>query len=323
MDTERVLCKKCGTLILPATFAKNGGLCALCERGVEKEICGSCGKIAYGAIKIQNGKIICLKCNMLLSKATSDKWKKLHGKGSYVYDSENIWIKPYPEFEEVFANDDLKDIFYPLCSVILTEKETDRQVVLHLVSHNGLWIDETKESDTLNGTYAKFNIVNNRYSFTGNLSALKTDPKLKDILALLSSRFEDNKEKWLKKRTSARDFAKEIDFDRESIADDFDREYFIKAFYNYHLRKEKYIRKHKSNDFVLRKDLAQMNLFESFASSNFTNIAKELVVNNGDLLMDLIPIGVCWSDKYFDDGNNSFLFFDKAKSQVYNVNQYS
>ncbi len=73
-------------------------------------------------------------------------------------------IELYPNFESVFTDEQLKGIFYPLCSIELDDKTT-----LFFVSSNGIWIDENDTSDVNSNCFTKFDLVENKYTFNGNI----------------------------------------------------------------------------------------------------------------------------------------------------------
>ena len=52
-------------------------------------------------------------------------------------------INLYPNFDDAFADETLKGIFYPLCSLTL-EKYPNK--IFHIISSNGLWMDENFET---------------------------------------------------------------------------------------------------------------------------------------------------------------------------------
>jgi len=58
---EKVPCTECGAMILPRTAAKNGGLCAPCERG-DRTTCRLCGCPALKTMRGVDTESLCRKC---------------------------------------------------------------------------------------------------------------------------------------------------------------------------------------------------------------------------------------------------------------------
>ena len=111
---DKIPCKECGALILPTTFEKNNGSCLLCVRGIKKEFCEICSRESTGLTNV-NGKKVCLKCNMKLSEPIVERWKSSCNPTHNNFDIESLEVKPFPEFEEVFEDNNLKGFFFPLC----------------------------------------------------------------------------------------------------------------------------------------------------------------------------------------------------------------
>lgn len=324
---DKIPCKECGALILPTTFEKNNGRCLLCVRGIKKEFCELCSAESTVLANI-NGKRVCLKCNMKLSQPIAERWKNSCSPKSNIFDIESLEVKPYPEFEEVFEDHNLKGFFYPLCSVIYKEKQSGINRAFHIVSHNGLWLDESKCTFELNEDFSVFELISDKYQFNGNTTSFKGYEYVKDLFTFLIKDFEDNKTDYLNSKFTSSDYVKHIQTNYSNDLTSFDFKYYLESFFTYHRQKFLFQNQIKNNNFLPIKDIQKLNLFTPYNEKNFINVGEEMILNEKYFkitanLIEKTPIGVCWVDKYFEDGNNIFAFYDDKNKYVYCVNQYS
>lgn len=316
---EKLPCKNCGSLILSTTYQKNDGICLLCTRGITKESCEICYKEATVLTNI-DGKKVCLKCNIKLSIPLVELWKNSCNPKNNIFDIESLEIKPYPEFEEIFLDNSLKGFYYPLCSVKFKHKNQNQ--IFHILSHNGLWIDETKNSHELNAQYSLFKKINNKYTFQGNLKTFKGHNYIEKLYKFLEINFD---------LTINFTYKKFLNFVVENYPisfKNFDYEHYIESFFYYKTNKIKFKNEIKIDDFIPYEKIKNQNLFKNYSDNDFINIGEEIILNekhfeNQAELLNKTPLGCCWVEKYFQDGNSIFCFFDEEKQMVYCVNHYS
>lgn len=320
---EKLPCKNCGSLILSTTYQKNDGICLLCARGITKESCDICHKQST-ILTSRDGKKICLKCNMQFSLPLIERWKNSCNPTNNIFDIDSLQIKLYPEFEEVFLNNELKGFYFPLCSIIYKNKKNGKNNTFHIVSHNGLWLDETKNYQEINPNYSVFKIVDNKYLFHGDLEAFIGNKDIKDLSTFLEQNLENITRNKLTFKEFLNHTLEKHPFDLRS----FDYKHYIETFFYYQSQKIKFKNEIKENNFMPFKNLKNLNLFTGYDNDDFINIGEEIIINekyfeNQAHLIEKIPLGSCSSDEYFHDGNNIFAFFDEENQLVYCANQYS
>jgi hypothetical protein len=55
---------------------------------------------------------------------------------------------------------------------------------------------------------------------------------------------------------------------------------------------------------------------------------EEILLNESCLFLtpidpkNMVPVGVCWGEQYFNDGPAVFIFYDQSQALVYCVHQY-
>ena len=320
---ERLHCKNCGSLILSTTYQKNNGICLLCARGITKVPCNLCHKESTVLTNI-DGKKVCLTCSRKLSIPLSDRWKNACSPENNIFDIENLKIKPYPEFEDVFFNNTLKGFYFPLCSIILKNKKKDNNQIFHIVSHNGLWLNENSKNSRVNTNYSVFKLTDNKYTFSGDTADFKGSNYIKDLYTFLELSFESISKNKLTLKEFLNYTLEKYPFDLRS----FDYKHYIETFFYYQSQKIKFKNEIKENNFMPFRDLKNLNLFTGYDNNDFINIGEEIILNekyfeNQAQLIEKVPLGACWADRYFHDGNTIFAFFDEENELVYCVNQYS
>lgn len=313
---EKLPCKECGALILPATFQKNDGSCRLCADGIKKERCGDCGKEST-VLSNLDGKRVCLKCNMSRTKPLTDTWKQSCSIEKHPFKIESLELSHYPNFEDVFLDKKLEGFFYPLCSLYFSGKEDDKKQVFHLVSCNGLWLDQAEESAGLNEGFSAFELKDGKYDFKGDLKPFKGHTDIPDLYRFLKEDFERSGAEYLNMGMTEEEYEDHVASHYTKQSESFDSAYYIHTFFNYSIKKLKQTRRRGAE-----------NLFSAFNTTDFIAASEELIVNEKYYafpanLANTIPLGACWSYEYGVDGNNTFAFYDPEKSLVYNVNQYS
>lgn len=325
--TERIPCKECGALILPATYERNAGSCALCDRGIKMEACELCGKES-SVLSMIKGKKTCLKCNMKLSVRVKTQWKNVCSTNYNSLDIKSLQIKPYPDFEEVFTQPELKGFYYPLCTVSYKNKDTNQNFIFHIVSSNGLWLDEDKITPELNNSFSVFQLKGDKYQFNGHLKSFVGYEYIPVLKNYLDQYFKENGKNYQDSQEQSAQFVAHIQLNYPGELNSFDSEYYITTFFNYHIRKAKSQEKKANNQLTPFKSTMHKDFFTPYNHKNFLGIGEEIIINEKHFdypaqLMQKIPIGACWADKYFQEENNTFTFYDPAEFLVYFINQNS
>lgn len=239
-------------------------------------------------------------------------------------------IKLYPNFNEVFIDDTLKGIFYPLCSVVLDQYPEN---VFHFVSSNGLWINEGFETEYNTFHYTQFNLIENKYKFKGSKELYKGAEQAQNIFDRLEKDFEHNGKHYLKTKTSTDDYIENQKRNLNLKADDeFDADYYLQTFYEFSINKLNF---ELTNEFGAFK-----NVIEGWIKNDqISSIVYDISSNNSsftDIEMNavyLFPESINISDnekigqvigcEFFTDGNDSNLLYNTNAGTILNINSYS
>ena len=233
-------------------------------------------------------------------------------------------IALYPEFNDVFVDNTLKGIFYPLCSVYFEDADNNK---IHFISSNGLWFDENLNDELNSEEYCIFDYEDDKYSFNGNINVYKGQEYAKNIYTILEKDFEINGEKFLSEKTSTEDYIKQvISKVPKSEINDFDSEYFIGTFYEYSIVKLNYLLSSKFSTF--------RNLIENWHNRETPFVYSILTGEMQGTLNHLDKpkiknienyelIGKTIASEFFTDGNDSLIYFNVQERKVLLINSYS
>lgn len=321
---NKIPCKTCGTFILESTSLKNNGNCMLCKRGITKEICENCHKESDVLSEI-NGKRICLSCNIKISNQKLDSMSE-NNSNHKRFDVTTLKIKPFPDHQEVFTSEDTCGLFFPLCSFKIVDTQSNNQQCFHIVSHNGIWLDDTHSDLHLNSDYFKFNIIEDKYEFKGHIEAFNGYRFIKDILPFLDKDFEKNKTSYI--NLDSEQYISSQLSKYTQVPENFDFEYYLNNYFSYHKNKMKYIDRVVINDFQKIESFVNDYYINLSTDSDFTNLIGEIILNQDYLqfpvdLETMIPTAVCYNSSYFEDGNDTFLFLNEEFTTAYCINHYS
>jgi hypothetical protein len=227
-------------------------------------------------------------------------------------------IKPYPSFDEVFTNDALKGIFYPLCSL-----STQNGAMVHFISSNGMWLNKADESEQNTVNYTRFDLIDGKYDFRGNLALYIGHEFVKTIFPILLNDFEANGKHYLSKKTKTDKFIQQM---KKKLPDlplnDFDLDYYLQTFYEFSINKLHYELHHAFGQFnhIINK-WGEKECEIAYLRADFADEIKELWL---DINLDGYQmIGKIKGSDYFTDGNNSIVCYNAANQQVINFNTYS
>lgn len=234
-------------------------------------------------------------------------------------------IKVYPAFDDVFANDELKGVFYPLCSVTETKKYKNK--TFHFVSSNGLWMDEDFATELNTPEYSIFEIKNDRYVFEGNPKLYNGFEQAKLLFPILENDFEKNGEGYLKGKTKTEKY---IELQKQLLSDDFDGDfdidYYIQTFYEFSINKLNYKLNKRFGEF--RKIIDGWGSHESpvvydETTDNLMGCLNHYERPDLEGFDSFDIIGSVVGSEFFTDGNDTMLFYDATNERAVCVNFYS
>lgn len=310
---EKLACKTCGHLILPTTAKKNDGMCALCAKGMITEQCQVCHKVVYGVSTIHNGTRMCLSCNQDHSLKRSLQWRELCSDTLTYIATDSIKIKLFPAYTEVFVTEQCLGFYYPLCSLQFQWKGDQTTETVHIVSHNGLWFAEEGEPNNPYESFSMFDRVGDKYKLTGSLTNFSGWKYVQALYKFMEREFKHLSQTHESKQA----FIEAVLASYPHKLGDFDKEYYIETYYEYTMRKQACVEKG-----FLPYDSIDKAVFSLFNEEHFIAIGEEIIDYREAGGVDR-PLGVCWSESFFGDGNHIFAFLDENKDKVYLVNQYS
>jgi len=233
-------------------------------------------------------------------------------------------IKPYPKFEDVFHDDILLGIFYPICSVSDFDEDNTK---LHFVSSNGIWMNEDIKTEFNTRDYTLFSLKNGKYHFNGNLELYSGFDTAKAIIKELIKDFVENGTNYLNDKFPQEEYIEHIKSTlKVEFEDDFDIDYYLGTFYEYSIKRLNYETNNKwemfeSLDeippFVHTKDSDEFKgAFEEIEINREYHFPKSIDIDKFD------KIGKTIGYHYFSDGNDNYLLFNKAENKVLVVNYY-
>ena len=235
-------------------------------------------------------------------------------------------INLYPNFDDVFADETLKGIFYPLCSLTL-EKYPNK--IFHIISSNGLWMDENFETKENTSNYTLFEFQENKYKFNGDIKLYQGYKQAKIIFSELQLDFAKNGKAYIEKKTKTDDY---IEIQKQNlnirIDGDFDVDYYLQTFYEFSIMKLNY---ELTNDFgafrvLLDKDFTNPNIISPIIYDKTTDELKGTLNHydkpNIENIDTFEVIGKIVGCEFFTDGNDTVLFYNDLE-KILCLNFYS
>ncbi|KZE84071.1 hypothetical protein AV926_02800 [Myroides marinus] len=231
-------------------------------------------------------------------------------------------LRLYPKFEEVFSDDTLEGIFYPLCTAVLP---SGKQV--HFVSHNGVWTADESNSDQNTSDYYRFKLIDNKYTFSGDISIYQGYELVGQIHKILEVDFKTNEDHYFKAKLALDEYTDRVKALLPEIDADFDLDTYIEFFYAYSLNKLVYQR---TGQFAKYRQL-----IDGFAKADpspyvysQTDADFDVALYQGDFdslldLMNYTPIGMTIGCEFFTDGNDCVLYYNESDDTVICFNAYS
>lgn len=240
-------------------------------------------------------------------------------------------IELYPTFDEVFYDQQLKGIFYPLCSIELDDAQKTK---LFFVSSNGIWMNESETSDFNNSAFTKFDIVDSKYKFNGNLDLYQGHQKAKDFFILMEMDFEENGKSYLENKVSTASYIANI---KPKLADfeesELDVEYYLQTFYEYAITKLNYSINTNFGSFnsimknwnSAKNSSSVVYAISSENSSGFADIEAnaEYFFPKSIGFSDYEKIGQTIGHEFFTDGTDCILLYNQNNKTVLCINNYS
>jgi len=224
-------------------------------------------------------------------------------------------IKMYPAFSEVFTNNDLLGIFYPLCSV---------ENQLHFVSSNGLWMDEQYKTESNTFEYTMFELKNGKYDFKGDIRLYKGYDDAKKMFSILENDFNINGNNYLTNKLKTDFYIAEIKKILSSqISADIDLAYYLQTFYEFNINKLNYNLNGKFGEFsFFMKGYCKHDKSPIVYEKGYRGI-EETLQGKIEIIKDYSEIGTVVGYEFFTDGNDSVLFYNEKENKVLSVNCYS
>lgn len=230
----------------------------------------------------------------------------------------------YPKFDEVFTHQTLKGIFHPLCSLTF-DKYPDK--VFHVISSNGLWMDEKFETENNTFCYTLFNVIENKYEFNGNIELYKGFREAKNIFESLEKDFANNGITYLKTKTQTDDY---IEKQKQRLKieanDEFDVDYYLQTFYEFSINKLNF---ELNNEFGAFREIIDgwpKSDKSPIVYDEKTDELKETLNHYDEPKIENIEkfevIGKILGFEFFTDGNDTVLFFNNL-DKILCLNSYS
>lgn len=235
-------------------------------------------------------------------------------------------IELYPKFEEVFEDNTLKGIFYPLCKVFDLGGELPES--LFLVSNNGVWMNETEATEFNSSHFTAFELLNGKYKFKGNLALYQGYEIFRKVFQILEIDFKVNGHIFLESKKSTEEY---IDYIKPILTFDFeglDIDYYLRSFYAFSIDKLYYQKTGIFGGFYKTKG---NNTFEGFGVYGINNESGygEIVINQRYFLPEWInlenfkEIAYVVGIEFFEEGNDSYLVYDPDSQKVISLNYHS
>lgn len=230
-------------------------------------------------------------------------------------------LKLYPRYEEVFSDSTLEGIFYPLCSVVLPSGQ-----LVHFVSHNGIWTNSESNSDQNTSDYYRFSIIDNKYSFSGDISIYQGYEIVGQIYKILEADFKTNEDQYFKAKLSLDEYTNKV-MSLMPEVEDLDLDTYIEFFYAYSLNKLVYQR---TGQFAKYRQL-----IDGFAKPDPSPYVYsqgdedfDVAIYHGDFdssldLTGYTSIGMTIGCEFFTDGNDCVLYYNESDNTVICFNAYS
>ena len=231
-------------------------------------------------------------------------------------------IQMYPSFDEVFADQKLYGIFYPLCTVTAV----DLAAPIHFVSANGMWIDERFQTPDNTAEYTLFDNTSGRYQFAGDARLYEGYEVAAGLQAILAADFAENGADYLHNRTKLRAYAQTIKSRLPELNNsDLDLDYYIGTFYEYAITRLNYQLTGKFQTFNFLID--QWAQHESDIVYTTAQEPLETMINDGSAGLSDVHgyqfIGRTIGSEFFTDGNDTVLFYNSGIGKALALNSYS
>ncbi|MEN7547200.1 hypothetical protein AAG747_04730 [Rapidithrix thailandica] len=239
-------------------------------------------------------------------------------------------IELYPEFEEVFENDDLKGVFYPLCKV--SEINSSMNSPLFFVSSNGIWVNENIKNEYNQASFTCFEMNNGKYSFKGDLNVYLGYEQAPKIIENLEADFKQNGERYLAQKIKTESYIQNILENYNLDFGELDAKYFLQTFYQFSINKLIY---QKTGNFGAFNQIIydwdqpdESPIIYEIKNDNTTGYAdieinKEYFFPKSIEIEKYEKVGFVIGHEFFTDGNDTYLIYDKENHRAICINHYS
>ncbi|MCS7473507.1 hypothetical protein [Myroides odoratimimus] len=233
----------------------------------------------------------------------------------------------YPKFEEVFIDDTVRGIFYPLCTVELASGKN-----VHFVSHNGIWTNDESNSDQNSFDHFCFSLKEGKYVFSGDITLYKGYKVAQAVSSVLEEEFWTNADYYFKAKMSLEDYTERVIPLVTDLADDeLDLETYLEFFYAYSLNKLVF---QKTGQFAKYRQLidgfgkadpspyvykvGDEDFDTTLRYNELSEIAPASLISK-----NYFPIGMTIGCEFFTDGNDCVLYYNEKEDTVICLNTYS
>ena len=224
-------------------------------------------------------------------------------------------VTPYPAYNSVFKSDSLFGIFHPLCSISgYGEGAND---TLHFVAPYPNWGFEKFKTDQNGAAFCIFELVDDKYAFSGNIDFYAPQPDRKEILQTLDRQLVKHFE-LSNERFSVDNYIKNWGYhlkgsDSEHLIKEYDKYFFAK--YSWESRIGTNTR--KATKPIPTPKIEKFNVDKNDHSSGFTDILVNAeYILPSIILNEWVPIGVAYSEYFLPDTPDTYLFLHENKRQT-------
>lgn len=234
-------------------------------------------------------------------------------------------IKLYPDFNDVFADETLKGIFYPLCSVTFDQYPNQ---IFHFISSNGLWMNEDFETEHNTSQYTLFEIIDHKYKFHGDIRLYQGFEHAQNIFDALQNDFILNGASYLENKLQTDAYIEQQKHNLHlETQDEFDINYYLQTFYEFSINKLCFVLNNKFGEFRGVIDgWPDGNHRSPIVYDETTDVLKSTLhhyempeIDHADRFKVIGSIIGC---EFFTDGNDTILHFDHS-NKILCVNFYS
>jgi len=237
-------------------------------------------------------------------------------------------IELYPKFTEVFEDDSLKGVFYPLCKISLNSYSNP----LYFVSSHGIWTNKNIQNEHNQSNFTCFQIKNGKYDFKGDLNVYIGYQQAQSIIEILEIDFLKHGTKYLSQKVKTQSYIQIIKENYQLHFGELDTDYFLQTFYEFSINKLNYKQHGEFSTFRQIMDkwhkIDESPIVYEIKNDNSSGYA-DLEANKSYLFPKTLDIkkykkvGFIAGNEFFTDGHDIYLVFDKNSYRAICIHHYS